>query len=263
MPRLAANLTMQFGEVDFLDRFAAAAKAGFTAVEYRFPYQYPKDQLVEQLQKYKLRQVQHNMPAGDWKKGERGIALFPDRIGEFQAGVGTAIEYAAALGCGLLHCMAGIRPDGITPERVRETYVSNLRFAAREAKRAGIKLLLEPINLRDLPGYYLSRSRHALDVIADTGSNNIFLQYDIYNMQIMEGDLASTIEKNLKLIAHMQLADTPGRHEPGTGEINYPFLLDFIDRIGYQGWIGCEYVPLTTTNAGLGWTRPYLNLEYT
>ncbi|MGH8701494.1 MAG: 2-oxo-tetronate isomerase [Burkholderiales bacterium] len=259
MLRFAANLTLQFAEVDFLDRFAAAANAGFTEVEYRFPYSHPKDRLAEQLHKHKFVQVQHNMPAGDWGKGERGIALFPSRVGEFQDSVGKALEYAVALDCKLLHCMAGISPEGVPADRSRAVYISNLQYAARELKRTGSKLLIEPINTRDLPGYFLCHTRQALDIIAEVGSDNVFVQYDIHNMQIMEGDLSMTIRNNLKLIAHMQVADTPGRHEPGTGEINYPFLFEFIDGIGYQGWLGCEYTPLTTTAAGLAWIEPYLH----
>lgn len=257
MPRFAANLTLLYNEHAFIDRFAAAAKSGFSGVEYLFPYDFDKNRLAEQLQKHQLAQVLHNLPAGDWPGGERGIACHPGRVGEFQDGVGKAIEYAQALDCRQLNCLAGIAPADVAPEKVRATFVSNLRFAADKLEQAGIRLLTEPINTRDIPGFYLTRTQQALDIIAEVGSDNLFLQYDIYHMQIMEGDLAATIEKNLKLIPHMQLADNPGRHEPGTGEINYPFLFDFIDKIGYAGWIGCEYKPATTTDAGLGWIRPY------
>ena len=258
MPRFAANLTLLYNEHAFIDRFAAAAKSGFSGVEYLFPYDFDKNRLAEQLQKHRLAQVLHNLPAGDWPGGERGIACHPGRAGEFQDGVGKAIEYAQALDCRQLNCLAGIAPADAAPEKVRATFVSNLRFAADKLKQAGIRLLTEPINTRDIPGFYLTHTQQALDIIAEVGSDNLFLQYDIYHMQIMEGDLAATIEKNLKLIPHMQLADNPGRHEPGTGEINYPFLFEFIDRLGYRGWIGCEYKPSTTTDAGLGWIRPYL-----
>ena len=257
MPKFAANLTLLYNEHAFLDRFAAAAKAGFSGVEYLFPYDFDKYLIAEQLQKHKLIQVLHNLPAGDWAGGERGIACHPDRVGEFQDGVGRAIEYATALGCRQINCLAGVAPQSIATEKLHETFVSNLKFAAGKLKQADIRLLIEPINTRDIPGFYLTHTQQALDIIAEAGSDNLFLQYDIYHMQVMEGDLASTIEKNLKLIPHMQLADNPGRHEPGTGEINYPFLFDFIDRLGYQGWIGCEYKPATTTNAGLGWIKPY------
>jgi hydroxypyruvate isomerase len=258
MPKFAANLSMLYGEHDFLERFAAAAKDGFQGVEYLFPYAYEKQALVDALKKNKLTQVLHNMPAGDWDAGERGLACLPDRVGEFQDGVGKAIDYARALGCTQLHAMAGIRPDGVDPDKVAETYIGNLRFAAGETKKAGIKLLIEAINTIDIPGFYLSTSAQALAVIDTVGSDNLYFQYDIYHMQVMEGDLVRTIEKNLAKIPHMQLADNPGRHEPGSGEINYPFLFDAIDRMGYKGWIGCEYKPKAGTTAGLGWLRPYL-----
>ncbi|HEX9180593.1 MAG TPA: hydroxypyruvate isomerase [Burkholderiales bacterium] len=259
MPKFAANLTMLYNEVDFLERFGAAARAGFKGVEYLFPYAYPKEQLAELLQRDGLVQVLHNLPAGDWAKGERGIACHPDRAGEFRDGVGRAIEYARALGCGQVNCLAGIAPAGVAEAKLRDTFVANLKFAAGELKQAGIRLLVEPINsLRDIPGFYLNRTRQALDIIADAGSDNLFLQYDIYHMQVMEGNLAETMERNLAAIAHLQLADNPGRHEPGTGEINYEFLFRHLDRIGYQGWIGCEYKPAAATEAGLDWVKPYL-----
>ncbi len=260
MPRFAANLTLLYNEHPFTERFAAAARAGFTAVEYLFPYDFDRHQLAELLQRHKLIQVLHNLPAGDWAGGERGIGCHPDRVGEFQDGVGKAIDYATALGCKQLNCLAGLAPAGVTRERLHTTFVSNLKFAALKLKESGIRLLIEPINsTRDMPGFFLDHTQQALDIIAEVGSDNLFLQYDIYHMQVMEGDLAATIEKNLKLIPHMQLADNPGRHEPGTGEINYPFLFDFLDKIGYSGWIGCEYKPLTTTDAGLGWIKSYIS----
>ena len=258
MPKFAANLTFFYNEHAFLDRFAAAARAGFSGVEYLFPYDFDKNRLAEQLHKHKLTQVLHNLPAGDWPGGERGIACHPDRVGEFQDGIGQAIEYATTLVCKQVNCLAGIAPTGVASDRLRATFVSNLKFAAQKLKQSGIKLLIEPINTRDIPGFYLNRTQQALDFIAEVGSDNLYLQYDIYHMQVMEGDLATTIEKNLRLIPHMQLADNPGRHEPGTGEINYAFLFEFIDRIGYTGWIGCEYKPATTTDAGLGWITPYI-----
>ena len=258
MPRFAANLTMLYNEVDFLERFAEAARDGFEAVEYLFPYAYEKEALAEQLERHGLAQVLHNLPAGDWAAGERGIAVLPDRVGEFQEGVGRAIDYATALGCKQVNCLAGITPAGVDPEKVRETLVGNLRFAAEKLQAAGIRLLVEAINTRDIPGFYVCGTEQTLALIAATGSDNIALQYDIYHMQIMEGDLAPTIERHLGRIAHLQLADNPGRHEPGTGEINYPFLFDFIDRLGYRGWIGCEYKPRAGTREGLGWLKPYL-----
>ena len=259
MPKFAANLSMMFNEVEFLDRFAAAAEAGFTGVEYLFPYAWDKAELAERLSDSGLTQVLFNMPPGDWDAGERGIAILPERRDEFRAGVETAIDYAKALGCAQLHCMAGLAPEGVDPAVLRKTYVENLRFAADRTGGAGIRLLIEAINTRDIPGFYLNTSDQALEIIEEVGSDNLAFQYDIYHMQIMEGDLAPTLEAKLDKIAHLQLADTPGRHEPGTGEINYPFLFAHLDRIGYSGWIGCEYKPATTTAEGLGWFAPYRN----
>jgi len=259
MPRFCANLTLLYNEHPFLERFGAAARAGFKGVEYLFPYDFDKHQLAELLDRHQLVQVLHNLPAGDWAKGERGIACHPDRVDEFQASVETAIAYATALGCKQVNCLAGLAPANTSAEKLRETFVANLKFAAPKFKAAGIKLLIEPINsIRDMPGFFLNHTQQALDIVRDVSSDNLFVQYDIYHMQIMEGDLASTIEKHLAMIPHMQLADNPGRHEPGTGEINYAFLFDFIDKRGYSGWIGCEYKPLTTTDAGLEWLKPYL-----
>jgi hydroxypyruvate isomerase len=258
MPRFAANLTMLFNELKFLERFAAARQAGFRGVEYLFPYPYKKEELAGRLDEFGLTQVLHNLPAGDWGKGERGIACLPGRAGEFQEGVGTAIEYAQALRCSQVNCLAGIAPADADAELVRATLVSNLKFAAAQLGAAGIGLLLEPCNTRDIPGFYVNRSQQALDIIAEVGSANLFLQYDIYHMQIMEGDLAPTMLRNLARIAHLQLADNPGRHEPGSGEINYPFLFRTLDEAGYKGWIGCEYKPACGTVEGLGWMRPYL-----
>ena len=253
MPKLAANLTMLYNEVDFLDRFAAAAQSGFKGVEYLFPYAYPKEQLAEKLARHGLTQVLHNLPAGDWAGGERGIACLPDRVGEFQDGVGRAIEYATALGCRQVNCLAGIAPRGVDREKVDATFVTNLKFAADKLGATGIRLLIEPINTFDIPGFHLSRTQQALDTIRAVGSRNLLAQYDIYHMQRMEGELANTIKANLPQIAHIQLADNPGRNEPGTGEINYRFLFGFLDAIGYDGWIGCEYKPKAGTVDGLGW----------
>jgi hydroxypyruvate isomerase len=258
MPKFCANLTMLYNEVDFLDRFAAAAGSGFKGVEYLFPYQYPAAQLRERLDRHRLAQVLHNLPAGDWAKGERGIACHPDRVGEFQDGVGKAVEYATALGCKQVNCLAGIAPQDVAEGKLRATLVANLRFAASQLERAGIRLLIEAINTRDIPGFHLTRTRQALDLIREVGSPNLWVQYDIYHMQVMEGDLARAMQENLDRIAHLQIADNPGRNEPGTGEINYPFLFDWIDRIGYTGWIGCEYKPKAGTVEGLGWIKRYL-----
>ena len=258
MPRFCANLTMLYGERDFLDRFEAAARSGFRGVEYLFPYPYPKEQLVERLHGLGLVQVLHNLPAGDWGKGERGIAVLPGRGEEFRHGVDQAIEYAHALGCKQVNCLAGIVPHGLAPDDARATFVTNLRFAADELKCAGIRLLVEPINTFDIPGFYLSRTAQALEIIREVGSDNLFLQYDVYHMQRMEGELAGTLRSNLPRIAHLQVADNPGRNEPGTGEVNYPFLFELIDGLGYAGWIGCEYKPRAGTTEGLGWLKPYL-----
>ncbi|MFY0989920.1 hydroxypyruvate isomerase [Halomonas sp. C05BenzN] len=253
MPKFAANLSMLFTEVEFLDRFEAAARAGFKGVEYLFPYDYPAETLKAKLDEHGLTQVLHNLPAGDWAAGERGIACHPDRVDEFREGVERAIEYATALGCAQVNCLAGIQPEGVSDDEARRTLVENLRFAADRLAAAGIRLLAEPINTRDIPGFFLNRTEQALAIFDEVGSDNLGLQYDIYHMQIMEGDLAPTIEKHLDRIAHVQIADNPGRHEPGTGEIHYPFLFAHLDRLGYGGWVGAEYKPATTTEEGLGW----------
>jgi hydroxypyruvate isomerase len=260
MPRFAANLTMLFNEVAFLDRFEAAATAGFTAVEYLFPYDYEPGQLKERLTEHRLIQALHNLPAGNWSAGERGIACHPDRTDEFAAGVDRAIQYATALGCRQLNCLAGVPPPGVDADAARATFIANLRLAAVALKRAGIRLLIEPINTRDIPGFFLNRTAQAREIIEAVGSDNLFLQYDVYHMQIMEGDIATTLERNLALIAHIQVADPPARHEPGTGELNFAFLFELIDRIGYPGWIGCEYKPAARTADGLSWLRPYLTV---
>jgi hydroxypyruvate isomerase len=257
VPRFAANLTMLFNEVDFLARFEVAARAGFSGVEYLFPYAFSADELAKQLKVHQLTQVLHNLPAGNWDKGERGIAILPDRVDEFREGVETAIGYAKALNCPQVNCLAGLVPDGVDAKVLNDTFVDNLKFAASALKAEGIKLLIEPINTRDIPKFYLTNTAQAVALINAVGSDNLFVQYDIYHMQIMEGDLAPTIESNLRHIAHIQLADTPGRHEPGTGEINYPFLFRHLDKIGYGGWIGCEYKPEKNTPEGLGWFAPY------
>jgi hydroxypyruvate isomerase len=253
MPKFAANLTMLFGEMPFLDRFAAAKAAGFSGVEYLFPYDFDKAELREKLDEHGLTQVLHNLPAGNWVAGERGIAIMPDRVDEFRDGVIRAIDYAKALDCRQLNCLVGILPNDADAFDTNETLVNNLRFAADALARERIKLLIEPINTIDIPGFYLNRTEQALQIISDVRSSNLFVQYDIYHMQIMEGDLARTLQKHLARIAHVQLADNPGRNEPGTGEINYPFLFKHLDAIGYRGWIGCEYKPRTTTVEGLGW----------
>ncbi|MDR5779321.1 hydroxypyruvate isomerase [Caballeronia sp. LZ065] len=253
MPKFAANLTMLFNEVPFLDRFAAAANAGFSAVEFLFPYAFSISDIQQRLKDHDLKIVLHNLPAGNWDAGERGIACLPDRVAEFREGVPRAIEYAKALNVSQLNCLVGIPTAGLSAEQARATIIENLRFAAAALKKENIRLLVEPCNNHDIPGFALNRSKDGLDVIRAVGSDNLFLQYDIYHMQRMEGELAATIKKHLPQIAHIQLADNPGRNEPGTGEINYAFLFRLLDEIGYQGWIGCEYKPLNGTEAGLGW----------
>jgi hydroxypyruvate isomerase len=244
---------MLFGEVNFLDRFEAAARSGFRGVEYLFPYPYEVDELVGRLRRFGLTQVLHNLPAGDWATGERGIACLPDRTEEFRDGVARGIAYATALGCRQLNCLAGIAPRDVPTSRLRDTLVDNLKFAAARLGDAGIRLLIEPINTRDIPGFFLCHTAQAIEIIEAVASPNVYLLYDVYHMQIMEGNLAPTIARHFDRISHFQIADTPGRHEPGTGEINYPFLFRFIDQLEYDGWMGCEYKPETTTAAGLKW----------
>jgi hydroxypyruvate isomerase len=259
MPRFAANLTMLFNEVPFLDRFERAASAGFKAVEFLFPYAYRLSDLKERLAANKLQVVLHNLPAGNWEGGERGIACLPDRVDEFRQSVAKAIEYGSALGVPQINCLAGKSPAGVADDVLRKTFVENLRFAAASLKAVGIRLLIEPINIYDIPGFYLNRTSQALSIIDEVGSENLYVQYDIYHAQRMEGELIATMQKNLARIAHIQLADNPGRNEPGTGEIHYDNVFDALERMGYSGWIGCEYKPATTTEAGLGWlqrTRP-------
>lgn len=257
MPKFNANLTMLFNEVDFLDRFECAAKAGFTGVEFLFPYQWPVEELVERMEKHRLTQVLHNLPAGDWEGGERGIACLPGREGEFQDGVGRAIEYAKALKCPALNCLAGLMPAGVPEERLKETMLANMKFAADALEKEGIRLLVEPLNSWDIPGFYLVHSKKTMELIDELGHGNILLQYDIYHMQRMEGELINTVQSLIDRIGHMQLADNPGRHEPGSGEINFANLFKAIDDAGYQGWIGCEYIPATSTEEGLGWMKRY------
>lgn len=253
MPKFAANLSMLFTEVDFLQRFEQAANAGFQGVEYLFPYDFEAETIKGILDSNQLQQVLFNLPAGDWLSGDRGIAVDPKRVEEFQQGVTKAIYYAKALNCEQVNCLAGIVPGGVSQQQAEDTFVSNLRFAAQALQENGIRLIVEAINTRDIPGFFLTNTKQALDIIEKVGSDNLNFQYDIYHMQIMEGDLAPTLSEHIGQIQHVQLADNPGRHEPGTGEINYPFLFKHLDSIGYDGWIGCEYKPKTTTHEGLGW----------
>ncbi|GLV31002.1 hydroxypyruvate isomerase [Sphingobium sp. TomTYG75] len=256
MVKLAANLSMMFQDLPFLDRFDAAAEAGFSGVEFMFPYDHGAGEVAERARRCRLEVVLFNLPAGDWAGGERGIAALSDRVEEFRAGVAKGLDYAKALGCPRLHLMAGKAPASA---ECRTALVDNIAYTADLAAADGIEILIEPINTRvDIPGYFYGTTDAALSVIDEAGRTNVRLQYDIYHMQIMEGDLARTIERLLPRIGHMQLADNPGRAEPGTGEINYPWLLSHIDALGYGGWIGCEYRPAGDTKAGLGWARDYL-----
>lgn len=253
MPRFAANLTLLFTEYPFLERFAAARKAGFEAVEFLFPYAWRAADLREQLDRHGLQLVLHNLPAGDWDAGDRGIACDPARRAEFREGVARAIEYATALGVPQLNCLAGRTPGGVVPQHATEVLVDNLRHASAELARHGLRLLIEPINTFDIPGFHVSRTQQALELIGQVGADNLALQYDIYHAQRMEGELAATLQQHLAHIAHIQVADNPGRHEPGTGEINYAFLFEHLDRIGYSGWVSAEYRPAGRTEDGLGW----------
>ncbi|SFM14634.1 2-oxo-tetronate isomerase [Rugamonas rubra] len=255
MPKFAANLSMLFTEAPFLDRFALAHEAGFAGVEFLFPYAYEAEQIGERLRRHRLQLVLHNLPPGDWAGGDRGMACDPRRADEFKDSVQLGLEYATELGVPQVHCMAGITPAGLAPERARATLVENLAWAADQFRPHNIAVLIEPINHYDMPGYFLNHSAQACEILADCGRDNLFLQYDIYHMQRMEGELSNTIRARLPLIRHMQLADTPGRHEPGTGEINYRHLFALIDELGYDGWIGCEYHPKEGTVAGLGWRQ--------
>lgn len=256
MPKLAANLSTLFPEIPFLERFGAAARAGFRYAEYQFPYAWQAEELARRARDARVEVALHNLPAGDLAKGERGIACLPGREREFREGVERAIDYARAARCPRLNCLAGIAPaDG----EHFAVLVDNVRYAARKLGAAGLNLTLEPINTRSVPGFFLTRSAQALDVLNAAGEGNAFLQYDFFHMQIMEGDLASTVERLLPRIGHIQLADVPGRHEPGTGEINFDFLLGRLDALGYSGYVGCEYNPRGDTLEGLKWARPYLS----
>lgn len=257
MPRFAANLTMMFTEVPFLERFALAKNAGFATVEFLFPYAFKVQEIQTALSQNDLKLVLHNLPAGDWDAGERGIACLPDRVAEFRSGVAKAIAYATALGVPQLNCLAGKAPAGLDSKILHDTFVGNLQYAASELKKVGLKLLIEPINTFDIPGFFLSKTEQGIAILDDVAADNAFLQYDIYHAQRMEGELGNTMQKYLSRIAHIQLADNPGRNEPGTGEINYAFLFDLLDRLDYSGYIGCEYKPLKTTEAGLKWMSQF------
>ena len=255
MPKFSANLSFLYPQLPFLERFAAAAADGFRAVEYVGAYAFPPEQIADLLKQHKLEQALFNLPAGNWDGGERGIGALPDRIDEFKQSVDTAIHYGKALGCTKINCLAGIAPKGADPAVLESTLVSNLQYAAPRLADAGIKLLLEPINQRDIPSFYVSTTAHAERIMAAVESDNLYIQYDFYHMQVSQGDLVPTYERLKDRVAHVQIADNPGRNEPGTGEINYPFIFAALDRLGYDGWVGCEYKPKAGTSEGLGWMR--------
>jgi len=257
MPKFSANLTFLFNELPFMERFAAAANAGFKAVEYMAPYPYAAADLTAALRTNGLVQALFNLPAGDWDNGERGMACIPGRESEFREGVATAIEYAHALDCKTINCLAGKLPPTVSRADATATMIGNLSFAATECKREGVRLVTEPINSFDIPGYFVNRTSEALAILDSVDSDNLFIQYDVYHAQRMEGELGNTLKNLVSRIGHIQIADNPGRNEPGTGEINYAWILRHIDEIGYDGWVGCEYKPKTTTVDGLGWIKAH------
>ncbi|MGE0718734.1 MAG: 2-oxo-tetronate isomerase [Alphaproteobacteria bacterium] len=257
MPRFAANLSMLFGEVPFLDRFAAAARCGFRGVEFLFPYEWPAEEVARAAGDAGVQVALFNVSSGNWANGERGLGALPGREADFAAAVDQAIHYARVLGCGRIHVMAGLVPADGDRAHYEATFLANLRRAAPKLSAAGVTGLLEPLNTTDVPGYLHNRTDHALDYIAQVGSPALALQLDLYHVQIMEGDLARKVEKLAGRYPHVQIAGNPGRNEPDVGEVNFPFVFDTFDRIGYRGWIGCEYRPRTTTEAGLGWAAPY------
>jgi 2-dehydrotetronate isomerase len=257
VPKFAANLSFIFQEVGFLDRFATAAACGFKAVEYLTPYDYPPEVIAERLNRHGLDQALFNMPPGDWAAGERGIGALPGREEEFRAGIDTALRYAKATKCRILHAMAGVLPAGNDPAAAERSYIANLRHAADRLAAENLTLVIEPINTRDIPGYFVNTTAQAMAIIQRVDRANLKLQLDLYHVQIMEGDLAHRIRTLAGHYPHVQIAGNPGRHEPDVGEIHYPFLFDLLDELGYSGWIGCEYRPKGETRAGLGWARRY------
>lgn len=258
MTRLAANLSMMFGEVDFLDRFAAAASWGFQAVEYLFPYAYPKEELKARLETHGLQQVLFNAAQGGWDKGERGIGGLPGREDEFRSAIETALAYAKALHCPRLHVMAGIVPPHTHAERCRDVFIDNLRWASEAAATSDVTLLIEPLNPHDFPGYLVGTPDAARTIIDAVGAANLQLQYDLYHAQMTHGRLIETMKVHWPVIGHIQVSGVPGRHEPDDRqEINFPLVFAALDTLGYDGWIGCEYRPRGETAAGLGWAAPY------
>jgi hydroxypyruvate isomerase len=259
MPRLAANLSMMYTEHPFLERFAAAARDGFLGVEFLFPYEFAAAELKSRLGEHGLTQALFNAPPGDWAAGERGIASLPGREDDFRRGVDQALEYAAVLGNRKLHVMAGLVRPGQDRAAHRDVYLKNLARAASAAATAGVTVVIEPINTRDMPGYFLNRQDQAQAIRAEVGADNLKVQFDIYHCQIVEGDIAMKLERDMPGIGHIQVAGVPQRHEPDQGELNYPYLFERIDALDYSGWVGCEYRPKAGTTAGLGWAKPYLS----
>lgn len=255
MPRFAANLSMMFTEFPFQERFAAAAKAGFAAVEFLFPYDYPVADVTRWLNEAGLKSVLFNMPPGNWAAGERGTASLPGREIEFHAGVDLALEYALAMGTPALHAMAGLLPAGADQEQHRAVFVENLRHAAKALAEKGLTLLIEPINTRDMPGYFLNTQFEAHALRDEIGAPNLKVQMDLYHAQIVEGDLSTTLKNNIDGIGHVQIASVPERHEPDEGEVNYRHLFRLLDELGYPGWVGCEYRPRGRTEDGLAWLK--------
>jgi hydroxypyruvate isomerase len=255
MPRLAANLSMLFKEVPFLERFAAARKAGFRAVEYQYPYDFDAQDLAGAAREAGVQVVLHNMPPGDAQRGEHGTASLPGRESRFRDDLERAIGYARAAGCIRLHCLAGAAEG---PEAHR-TFVGNLKYAADRLRRERMQAMIEPLSARTLPGCFLRASTQAARILDEVAADNLFIQYDFFHMQLLEGNLAATVERLLPRIGHMQVADAPGRNEPGSGEIGFEFLLAHVDRLGYAGWVGCEYNPLGDTVEGLKWAQRYLS----
>jgi len=266
MPRFAANLSLLYPELDFLDRFEAAARDGFEAVEYLFPYAYEPRELSARLRANGLQQVLFNAPPGDWDAGDRGLACLPGREQPFRDGVVAALRYAEALGCPRVHVMAGLLPPATDRTAVQPTYVANLRWAAAEAARQGVTLMIEPINTRDMPGFFLNRQDQAHALLGEIGAPNVQVQMDLYHCQIVEGDVAMKIRQYLPTgrVGHFQVAGVPQRHEPDIGELNFSYLFDVIDEVsaqcGWQGWVGCEYRPARGaqpggTTQGLGWLK--------
>jgi hydroxypyruvate isomerase len=253
MLKFDANLTLLFQELAFLDRFEAAAVAGFSGVEFLFPYDFSSKDIKTRLDRHGLELVLHNLPPGNWDAGERGIACLPDRVSEFKESVLKALEVGTHLGVKRLNCLSGIVPKNLNRQKAHDTFVANLDYAADQAAKAGIEILIEPINRYDIPDFFLYTTQQALDLISLIGQPNLRLQYDIYHAQRTEGELANTITRALPHISHIQLADNPGRHEPGTGEINWRFLFSHLETLGYQGWLGCEYRPKADTLSGLQW----------